>query len=144
MHNAALIEREGDFTIFVKKLITIIDLAFLLSIQFLLSACIYPLHIVGGAIMGQSAGMLPQLLDKDSSIPIDMEQATWIGQSSFHQYKARKLPAKFDQYLTKLSLIEKHFVHRSSAYHGFFHVDLISAFYTTQVGRNHGKHNHDG
>nr|XP_018914907.1 PREDICTED: facilitated trehalose transporter Tret1-like [Bemisia tabaci] len=49
---------------------------------FLLSACIYPLHIVGGAIMGQSAGMLPQLLNKDSSIPIDMEQATWIASST--------------------------------------------------------------
>ncbi|CAH0389469.1 unnamed protein product [Bemisia tabaci] len=37
-----------------------------------------PLHICVGSIYGQSAGMLPQLLEKGSSIPIDRDQATWI------------------------------------------------------------------
>nr|XP_018908719.1 PREDICTED: facilitated trehalose transporter Tret1-like isoform X1 [Bemisia tabaci]XP_018908720.1 PREDICTED: facilitated trehalose transporter Tret1-like isoform X1 [Bemisia tabaci]XP_018908721.1 PREDICTED: facilitated trehalose transporter Tret1-like isoform X1 [Bemisia tabaci] len=45
---------------------------------FLVISSLFPLYVCVGALFGESAGMLPQLMEEDSLIPTSREEATWI------------------------------------------------------------------
>ncbi|CAH0382991.1 unnamed protein product [Bemisia tabaci] len=49
---------------------------------FLIMTALAPIQLVVGSVLGQSAGMIPQLMQEDSVIKIDIDVATWIASMS--------------------------------------------------------------
>lgn len=69
----------------VFRMIEILDVKNLIKYfyfaQFLIMTALAPIQLVVGSVLGQSAGMIPQLMQEDSVIKIDIDVATWIGKS---------------------------------------------------------------